>query len=192
MNLQTNDVLVELTSLLSINKPSLRIESLTSKYQDVIDWFETFEIQTMRWTDEMRGYEVASYFDKAAREQYREMDPSKRTNYQEIRKYMIQNFKIHRPPNKIMKELYHVGQRPDEDIEMYSNRLLKLIRELPESFQNITNEILPKIFRDGCQNEIKNLLPRDQKLYENLVKEAIEIERDLKTKERYTFAVTNN
>lgn len=55
----------------------------------------------------------------------------------------------------------------------------------------MTKEILPNIFRDGCQYEINNLLSRDQKLFENLVKEAIEIERDLKTNERHTFAVTN-
>ena len=187
-NSPTNNILAELTSSLSLNKPSLRIESLSSKYQDVIDWFETFEIQTMRWTDDMRGFEVASYFDNAAREQYKKMDPYKRTNYQEIRKYMIQNFKAHRPINKIMEELYHVGQRPDENIESYSNRISKLIKELPDSFQKITKETLPIIFRDGCSNDIKKILPRDQKSFEKLVREAIEIERDLKTQENFTLA----
>ena len=98
----------------------------------------------------MRGYEVASYFEGAAREQYKKIDQSSKANYQEIRKHMIQNFKNLRSPNKILEELCHNGQRTDEDIEAYSNRLLKLVKELPESIQIGTKELLPSIFRDGC------------------------------------------
>ena len=42
----------------------LKIETLKYPTQNVVSWFERFELLTTRWTEEDRGLEVVSYFPK--------------------------------------------------------------------------------------------------------------------------------
>ena len=52
-------------------------EALRVSTQNVIEWFERFESQTAKWTNEDRGYEVVAFFEDMAFEKYKMLKNNK-------------------------------------------------------------------------------------------------------------------
>ncbi|CAF1004147.1 unnamed protein product [Brachionus calyciflorus] len=68
--------LCSLTKQMSVNKP-IRIETLRTSSQDVTEWFERFESQTVKWDSDDRASQVVSFFEDMAFEKYKIMTDGK-------------------------------------------------------------------------------------------------------------------
>ena len=182
--------LCKLTKTMNINKP-VRIESLRSSSQNVTEWFERFESQTAKWTNEDRGYEVVSFFEEMAFEKYK-MLTSNKHDYAEIKKHMIKNLAKIKLKNK-KAEFYSAKQRPDESVDQFGHRLLNYLTDLSETDKAELKKHLTEIFVDGVDGALQLHIINDSKLdFQEVWKKAKKLESCYKKKEETVLAINSN
>ncbi|RNA20563.1 hypothetical protein BpHYR1_024565 [Brachionus plicatilis] len=83
-------------------------KTLRDSSQDVTLWFERFELQTPRWTDEARSTQVVTLFEDDALQKFRLMKTNK-SSYLAIKRNLITNFK-HDRTSDIQCDFYRAKQ----------------------------------------------------------------------------------
>lgn len=169
------DVLNVLTLSQRRNTPQISIETLKEPNQGINKWFKRFESLTKTWTEEERGLLVSSHFDDTILNKY-ELMQKDTENYQEIKKHIIKAFE--QDTMESHQEFFSARQRPDEDVEAFGRRLLKIIGEAPSDLKSNFNKLLPRVFKKNCCSEWNYLLVLSAKTdFESILKEAKELEK---------------
>ncbi len=70
----------------------LRLETLKNSSQNVRDWFNIFDIQTLQYTYEQKGFEVVKWFEDIALHFWKMMPSNNRHDYKQIQEYIIGKF----------------------------------------------------------------------------------------------------
>lgn len=182
--------LKNLATSLAQNK-LLKIDSLKYPTQNVVSWFERFELLTTRWTEEDRGYEVVSYFEEIALQKY-QLLRSDEFNYQEIKKHMIKELRPKFSIRSLFSEFFSAKQRPDEKVDNFAHRLLTYIKDADNEQKIIFDKELGNVFVNGCDKKIQNFLlsekTKDFNILWNLAKK---IEKNNEDQEEISFNQIN-
>ena len=144
------------------SRSEIHIEKLRSQSQNVREWFRRFELQTVRWSNEDRGLDVACFFEEVALCSYELIEEELCHDYEYIKLHMIDRMQ----PNVNQRaEFYRTTQRVDESADQYGHRLQKLISEMPIRDREALRQDLPSVFKGGCRPEIQRALIGTNKLY---------------------------
>jgi hypothetical protein len=172
---------------MSVLRPRVRIETLRSAKQNVTEWFERFELNSKRWSNEERGLEIACYFEDEAYEKFKLME-EETEEYLKVKSYMISKLKPADHKVRTKTEFYSAKQRPDEAIEKFGVRLLTCLKECDKKERAILELDLPDIFRRGCTASVRSVLAvKDKKTsFHSMWAKAREVECSLKEAELET------
>lgn len=180
LSLKNNDLTI-LINQISKNYKQLRLETLRDSSQDVITWFETFEFQTPKWSDEERAETVRTWFEDYAMEKYRQMKSNK-LSYQAIKKYMINCLREHKDKDLLLT-FYGAKQEHGESVEKFSFRLVRYLNEADGIEKTVMKSKLWSVFSEGVNTDIKQILVSNtSKDFDQLVKLAKQIEKCQKEK----------
>jgi hypothetical protein len=161
----------------SYKVPTLRIENLKNRNQNVTNWFRQFEIHTRGWKDEIRGLEVAKYFEGIALQKY-ELMAEDEVEYESIKKHMIEHLQSSDHSSDILTEFFNAKQRPDENVDQYGHRLLDYVKEAPIEDRQMMEQKLAVVFKKGCTLEIQKLIMAStRETFKDLWEDARKIEK---------------
>ena len=165
------------TESISYKAPALKIETLKNRSQNVTNWFRQFEIHTRGWKDEIRGLEVAKYFEGIALQKY-ELMTENEVEYGYVKKHMIDQLQSSDFSSDILTEFFNAKQRPDENIDQYGHRLLEYVKDAPIEDREIMEHKLAAVFKKGCTLEVQKLITTSTRTsFNDLWEDARKIEK---------------
>ena len=135
----------------------LKIETLKYPTQNVVSWFERFELLTTRWTEEDRGFEVVSYLEEEALQKY-QLLKSNEFDYQTIKKHLIKELRPKFSVRSLYSEFFSAKQNSEEKVDNFAHRLLNYIKDADKEQKEIFDQELGNVFVNGCDKKIQNFL----------------------------------
>jgi hypothetical protein len=135
----------------------VKIETLKFPSQNVVDWFEKFELLTTRWSNKERGYEVVRYLEEIALTKYQLLKTDK-FDYEKIKDHLIKELRPKFSTRSLMADFFCAKQKSEESIDTYAHRLLGYIKQAKTDQKNLFENELGDVFRNGCDKRIKNFL----------------------------------
>ena len=170
-------------SFLSVK--SLRIESLRSSSQNVKDWFDKFDRQTAKWSVEDKCNELPIWLEDAALRYWEMLDSISKTNYEKIKRYLINKLTPNDSDFFAKTRFYAIKQDVHESVEQYSYRLYSCKKDWSSIEQHIFDKDIAKVFKQGLKSEIsKQMVVVDSNNFHELVQMAKQIEKFIESEEQ--------
>ncbi|CAF0717111.1 unnamed protein product [Brachionus calyciflorus] len=186
----TVDDFINIIMKLSIQNKNFKLEILNNSGQDANFWFEQFELQTPRWTDDTRPIKVVTLFQDDDLQKFRKIKIGN-TSFAEKKENLKINFKQDRTSD-IQCDFYVAKQRPDETVEKFSKRLINYTNEVIEQEKVIMEKSLINVFVRGLVPSLRKILATSTSNdFDELVRVAKLIEQYEREEKETTSLVAN-
>ena len=165
----------------------LRLETLKNSSQNVRDWFNKFDIQTLQYTYDQKGFEVVKWFEDTALHFWKMMPSDNCHDYKQIQEYIIGKFSPSDHHFHAKSSFYSMKQELHESIDDFSHRLHSCKDDWPSSEHSTFEADLIKVFKHGVLTEIrKHLVTLKSPDFDTITQYARTIEKLLKSSETDT------
>ena len=162
------------------NKP-LRLDTLKNPTQNVREWFNKFEIQTVQYDTTQKGFEVIKWIEDTAFHYWQMMPPHQRYNYIYIKEHLIKKFTSPDQYFHSKASFYSMKQETHETVDEYAYRLYSCRQDWPTSDLNTFDTDLLKVFKHNVNPEIaKQLVTAHFNSFDSLTQKARSIEKLIK------------
>lgn len=141
---------------LNVRAPQLRIDPLRKTSQNAKRWFELFERQTLRWSDDDRCAYIVTLLDEEAGRAFDELEFEKKFVYKEIKSHIIERLSPDDLEFHIKGEFYRAKQLTHESVDTFANRILEYAKDWPDKNTKQLESDTLKVFRNGLVPEIRS------------------------------------
>jgi hypothetical protein len=165
----------------------LRLDTLKNSSQNVRDWFNKFDIQTLQYSYEQKGFEVVKWFEDTALHFWKMMPNDTCHDYKQIQAYIIKKFSPSDHHFHAKSSFYSMKQELHESIDDFSHRLHSCKDDWPPSEHSTFEADLIKVFKHGVLTDIrKHLVTIKSPDFDTITQYARTIEKLLKSSEAET------
>jgi hypothetical protein len=163
-----------------IEQKAILIDKLRSKEQNVVEWFDTFDRQTVRWSSDSKGAEVTRHLEESALYYWNMLDNSRKYNYDHVRSHLIEKMGPADQAFTTKEDFYNCKQEPDETIEQFAHRFYAFKGLWPIHEHASFDRDVICAFKKKCQTKISvSIVNSKARTFDDILKKATRVSERL-------------
>jgi hypothetical protein len=165
----------QMSTAVNEQKP-IQMDILKNSRQNVVEWFERFDRQTILWDTVHKGPEVTKYLEASALFFWDPMHADDKYEYKCIREHLIDKLGPTDRTFSVKADFYHCKKELDETVDQFAHRLSSFRKRWPPSDLESFDRDLMSAFKKGCLPSISIAIVNSQaRTFHVLQKEATRI-----------------
>ena len=165
----------QMSTAVNEQKP-IQMDILKNSRQNVVEWFERFDRQTILWDTVHKGPEVTKHLEASALYFWDQMHSDDKYDYKCIRDHLIDKLGPTDRTFSVKADFYICKQELDETIDQFAHRLNSFRKRWPPSDLESFDRDLMSAFKKGCLPSIGIAIINSQaRTFDVLQKEATRI-----------------